>query len=212
MKKKYLLLFLVFFFIIFTNLNASSKYIKVGCKECESNCYILNGEYETSISNNEEYNSISIPSGFSIYDGSKKITSNKIYYKNDSGLLFGCKDDNNDNDNDTTNNSNNKSTNDGEIDVKVGDTLTCEEILGNNGKTLVKIFIIAIRILAPILMIVLSSYDFMISIPNKDPDEMFKAWKRVETRAIVVALIMLLPTLLNVISKLFGIFDSCSIW
>lgn len=185
------------------NLNASSKYIRVGCEECPSDCKIISGSYELK---GEETNSIKIPSGYELYDGNNKI-SGTIYNDEDTELLFGCDKSDSKKTSNVTINSSDEIKN-----LKLAGNLTCEEIIGPAGISVVKLFIVAIRIFTPIIMIVLSSYDFMECIPNKDEDAMFKAWKRLETRAIITVLIMLLPTFLNVISRLFEIFDSCSIW
>ncbi|MBQ3142496.1 MAG: hypothetical protein IJB82_03215 [Bacilli bacterium] len=200
MKKIFVALVIFFSFII--SLNADSKYIRVGCKECKSNCYVKSGKIfkESEIDNKEDYNSINVPSNFTVYEGSKKI-SRKIYYDKDEELLFGCK------------NSTTKTDEDeGNLNIKIGDELTCEELLTDNAKLFVKYAIVFIRIISPILMIVLSSFDFMKAISSKDDDELKKAFKRLETRGIILVLIMLLPTIINILSRLFGVFDSCSIW
>lgn len=185
------------------NLDASSKYIRVGCEECPNDCKIISGSYELE---GDEINSITIPSGYTLYDDGNKI-DNTIYNNKNTELLFGC----NEKSEKIVNNANGTISKDS-MNLKLGGKTTCENIIGPGGISIVKLFIVVIRILTPILMIVLSSYDFMECVPNKDDDAMFKAWKRLETRAIVAVLIMLLPTLLNLVTKLFGIFDSCSIW
>lgn len=102
--------------------------------------------------------------------------------------------------------------------IQIGDELTCEELLcGNekkpcNAQLFVKLGIIVLRVISPILLIALSAADFMKAISQQEEDAMIKAWKRFGTRCVIVVIIMLLPTILNILSTLLGIFDSCGIW
>lgn len=98
------------------------------------------------------------------------------------------------------------------MSITKGGELTCFGILGNNGSAIVKFFIIVIRILTPILLFLLTAAEFMKAIPAQDEDAMIKAWKKFGTRAIITVLIMLLPTFLNILGTLTGLFDSCGIW
>ena len=220
MKKEYILLFLLILFTFVINLEASSKYITVGCKECSNKCYIVNGTYDNSISVEKTgYSSISIPSGYSIYssDGSK-ISTSKLYYKTESNeLLFGCKEDKKNNVTVNTTNSStektNSNTNNNEIGIpELAGEKKCEEIIGENGQVLIKAGIVAVRIITPILLFTLSTFEFMKVIPSKDEDGLQKAWKRFGTRCIITVIIMLIPTFLNLLSDLTGAFDSCGIW
>lgn len=96
--------------------------------------------------------------------------------------------------------------------INIGNSTSCSEILGNGGQSIVKVFIVVIRIFAPILLIALSAKDFMAAIPAQDEEATMKAWKTMGTRAIITIIIMLLPTFLNLMGKLFNIFDSCDVW
>lgn len=101
---------------------------------------------------------------------------------------------------------------DEDIVVNPTKAATCEKIIGDAGVSLVKIFIVVIRIFTPILLIALSAKDFMAAVPAQDEEATMKAWKTMGTRAIITIIIMLLPTFINVIGKMFNMFDSCSIW
>lgn len=215
MKKEYILLFLLIFFTFITNIEASSKYITVGCKECSNKCYIISGNYDTK--EKEGYSIINIPSGYNIYsNGGSRIS--KIYYKTESNeLLFGCKEDKKSNEtvsninSSTEKTSSNTSKGDIEIPELAGEK-ECEEIIGETGQVLVKAGIVAVRIITPILLFTLSTYEFMKVIPSKDEDDLQKTWKRFGTRCVITVIIMLMPTLLNLVSSLTGTFDSCGIW
>ena len=104
---------------------------------------------------------------------------------------------------------------DTEIDTSINfkpGSISCEELLDGNPILFVKLFIIIIRVLSPILLIALSAADFMKAISQQEEDAALKAWKRFGTRCIIVTIIMLLPTILNILSRLFDVFDSCGIW
>lgn len=94
----------------------------------------------------------------------------------------------------------------------VGSVKSCGDILGTSGQSLVKAFIIGIRILTPILLFLFTAFEFAKAIPAQDEEALSKAWKRFGTRAIITVLIMLLPTFMNLIGQLIGIFDNCNIW
>lgn len=219
MKKEYILLFLLIFFMFMSKVDASSKYISLGCKECSTKCYIVSGSYDKSITSEKNgYSTINIPSGYNIYssDGSK-VSSSKIYYKTESNeLLFGCK--NEDKNNNQTTDKKDSPTEDfssskNSIEVpELAGEKKCEDIIGKNGQVLIKAGIIALRIITPILLFTLSTYEFMKVIPSKDEEGLQKAWKRFGTRCAITVIIMLIPTLLNLISDLTGVFDSCGIW
>lgn len=56
-----------------------------------------------------------------------------------------------------------------------------------------------IRIIAPLLVILLSVYEFIVAIANKDDDALKKANSRLIRRLILVVVLFLLPTLLNLL-------------
>lgn len=214
MKKEYILLFLLMIFTFMTNLEASSKYIKVGCKECETKCYIVSGTVSSKdiSSETDDYSSISIPSEFTIYSNDGvKISSSRIYYSTKSNeLLFGCKNEKN---NSLTDTKKSETTNKGKIETpELAGEKKCEEIIGENGQVLIKAGIVAVRIITPILLFTLSTFEFMKVIPSKDEEGLQKAWKRFGTRCVITVIIMLIPTFLNLLSDLTGAFDSCGIW
>ena len=94
----------------------------------------------------------------------------------------------------------------------VGSVKSCGDILGTSGQSLVKAFIIGIRILTPILLFLFTAFEFAKVIPTQDEEALVKTWKRFGTRSIIAVLIMLLPTFMNLIGQLVGAFDNCGIW
>lgn len=96
--------------------------------------------------------------------------------------------------------------------LEVGSEMSCEDIIGKNGQILVKFGLLAVRIITPILLFILTAFEFMKAIPQQDEDAIIKAWKRFGTRGVIAAIIMLLPTFLNILGMLTGIFDNCGIW
>ena len=60
----------------------------------------------------------------------------------------------------------------------------------------------AFKIVAPILTLVLSSFEYMTSITSKDGEGLKKANKRLINRIILVALLFFMPIILNVILDL----------
>ena len=60
----------------------------------------------------------------------------------------------------------------------------------------------AFKIVAPILTLVLSSFEYMTSITSKDGEGLKKANKRLINRIILVAILFFLPIILNVIMDL----------
>ena len=57
----------------------------------------------------------------------------------------------------------------------------------------------AFKIVAPILTLVLSSFEYMTSITSKDGEGLKKANKRLINRIILVAILFFMPILLNII-------------
>ena len=62
-----------------------------------------------------------------------------------------------------------------------------------------------IKVLGPILVIVLSSVDFMKVIIKSDDDAMQKAGKKLGYRLILAALLFFIPTVVEVLLGIFGI-------
>ena len=60
----------------------------------------------------------------------------------------------------------------------------------------------AFKIVAPILTLVLSSFEYMTSITSKDGEGLKKANKRLMNRIILVAILFFMPIILNVILDL----------
>lgn len=63
----------------------------------------------------------------------------------------------------------------------------------------------AFKIVAPILTLVLSSYEFLMAITSKAADGIKVAGKKFGTRLVLVVLLYLLPSLLNLILDLASI-------
>lgn len=63
----------------------------------------------------------------------------------------------------------------------------------------------AFKIVAPILTLVLSSYEFLMAITSKAADGIKSAGKKFGTRLVLVVLLYLLPSLLNLILDLASI-------
>ncbi len=70
--------------------------------------------------------------------------------------------------------------------------------LGSFGEDLQSIFNV-FKIVAPILTLALSTYDFVISITSKQAEGLQKSAKKFATRLVLVVLLYLLPTLINVL-------------
>lgn len=83
----------------------------------------------------------------------------------------------------------NENSGDAEMDCKS---------LGSFGDDLQSIFNV-FKIVAPILTLALSTYDFVISITSKQAEGLQKSAKKFATRLVLVVLLYLLPTLINVL-------------
>ena len=180
------------------------------CEKCSGKC-IIEGKFDERNSDQSE----------KTYKCVKRTANNLYKYNNNaltkvsgnylcaytsnisSAFSYVCEDEYNFNSNLTDYES--------EINAEIS-SVSCEELLEGNPELFVKLFIIVIRVGAPILLIALSAADFMKAISKQEEDALVKAWKTFGTRCVIVVLIMLLPTLLNILSRLFGIFDSCGIW
>lgn len=62
-----------------------------------------------------------------------------------------------------------------------------------------------IRVVGPILVIILSSFDFIRVIINNDDEAMGKAQKKLVMRLVLVALLFFIPTLVEVLLRIFNL-------
>jgi hypothetical protein len=60
-----------------------------------------------------------------------------------------------------------------------------------------------IKVVGPILVIILSSIDFIVTIVKSDDESMAKAQKKLITRLILVALLFFIPTITEVLLRVF---------
>ena len=82
-----------------------------------------------------------------------------------------------------------------------GDSDTDCNVLGEFGEDLQSIFNV-FKIVAPILTLVLSTYDFVVSITSKAAEGLQKSSRKFVTRLVLVVLLYLLPTLINLLLQL----------
>lgn len=76
---------------------------------------------------------------------------------------------------------------------------TCSGLLGESTmKDLSNIFKY-MKILGPILVIAYSTYDYIVALVNKDPEEYKKVNKKLITRLILVVVLFFLPIILNLL-------------
>lgn len=80
------------------------------------------------------------------------------------------------------------------------ETVSCSS-LGNFKGDLEYIFK-AFKIVAPVLTLVLSSYEFLMAITSKAAEGLQKAGKKFGTRLVLVIVLYLLPTILNLVLNL----------
>ncbi|MDD2505068.1 MAG: hypothetical protein PHF21_02210 [Bacilli bacterium] len=73
----------------------------------------------------------------------------------------------------------------------------CTSLLGGNLKSDLQSVMDIIRIVGPLLVIFLTSAEFIVAIAGKDDDAIKKCTNKLVTRLILVAILFLLPTLLN---------------
>lgn len=86
---------------------------------------------------------------------------------------------------------------------------TCEEFLGANNVKLIKTARIAIQTVSVIITIVIGMITFIPPIMNKDNNALSKAFNKFITILIVLAVILLLPTIVKVIGLIAGFDISC---
>ena len=90
--------------------------------------------------------------------------------------------------------------------------LTCEEMLGTNLTKILKFALEALSIAGAIIAIVNSMISLIPALIAKDSEALKKAQKKCVTMAIVLVLILLLPTLLTFIGNIFGYDLTCFNW
>ncbi len=98
-----------------------------------------------------------------------------------------------------------------ELDTPVisKEILTCEELLGENLLKIVSFIMDSLRIVASIIAIVNAMIILLPAVVSKDADALKKSEKKLITLAIVLVLIILLPTFITVIGNIFGYDLSC---
>lgn len=90
--------------------------------------------------------------------------------------------------------------------------LNCEEMLGKNLTKILKFAIEVLSIAGAIIAIVNAMISLIPALIAKDGEALKKAQKKCVTMAIVLVLILLLPTLIVFIGRLFGYDLSCFSW
>ena len=95
-----------------------------------------------------------------------------------------------------------------EVPIKEN-TMKCEELIGENLHKIVKLIITLLRIVGAIIAIVNGMITLIPAVISKDAEALKSAEKKCITMAIVLVLIILLPTLLIFLSNIFGYDLSC---
>ena len=90
--------------------------------------------------------------------------------------------------------------------------LTCEEMLGKNLTKILKFTLEVLSIVGAIIAIVNSMISLIPALIAKDAEALKKAQSKCITMAIVLVLILLLPTLLTFIGNIFGYDLTCFNW
>ena len=78
-----------------------------------------------------------------------------------------------------------------------GDLSACRAILTDDMIDIIGRALLIINVVAVILVIVLSMFDFVSTIASNDDDGIMKSFKKIKTRLITVVLLFLIPLLLN---------------
>lgn len=95
-------------------------------------------------------------------------------------------------------------------DISIKDnTLNCKELVGENLSKIIKLIITILQIAGAIIAIVNGMITLIPAVVSKDAEALKGAEKKCITMAIVLVLIILLPTLLMFLSKMFGYDLSC---
>ena len=90
-----------------------------------------------------------------------------------------------------------------------GRAMTCEELMGKNLTKIFKFFISTVRIVGAIVAIVVGMLNFLPAVTIKDAGELKKAAKKTVWLLVILAIILLLPSLARTIGKLFEFDISC---
>lgn len=91
--------------------------------------------------------------------------------------------------------------------IKIGDTIfSCEKLLSDKVLDVIEIIFLLIRILAPILLIVLTMLDYTSAIAAGE-DALSKSNSKFIKRLIATVLVFLAPTLINFLMDITGISD-----
>lgn len=90
--------------------------------------------------------------------------------------------------------------------------MTCEDLLGPNLVKIVQFVVKLLSIAGAIIAIVNAMISLVPAVVSKDADALKKAQSKCITMAIVLVLILLLPTLLTFIGNIFGYDLSCLQW
>lgn len=97
-------------------------------------------------------------------------------------------------------------------DIDVSDkTVNCYDLLGKNLTNVLSAGIDLIKIVAAIALIVSGMLDLIPAITSKDADALNKASKKLVKKAIILAIIFILPSLLRLVGNLLGFDISCII-
>ena len=88
-------------------------------------------------------------------------------------------------------------------------TLNCKELVGENLSKIIKLIITILQIAGAIIAIVNGMITLIPAVISKDAEALKSAEKKCITMAIVLVLIILLPTLLIFLSNIFGYDLSC---
>ncbi len=102
-------------------------------------------------------------------------------------------------------NQNNQSSNNGEaakIDYNIINN-DCSGVIGSFSEDL-RSFLKIFRIIAPIMVMGLSVYEYLIAVINKDADQLKKCNGRLIKRIILMAVLFFLPSLVDLLLKLLG--------
>lgn len=104
------------------------------------------------------------------------------------------------------NNSSNALTN--TINIASGETILGDPTDEDSVAWLVYLVLNIIKIAGPILVILLSSVDFILVIVKSDNDAFAKAQKKLITRLVLAILLFLIPVIVQIILEVFGITGS----
>ncbi len=80
----------------------------------------------------------------------------------------------------------------------------------NSVAWLVQLILNIVKVAGPILVVLLSSVDFIMVIVNSDNDKFQKAQKKLITRLILALLLFLIPVIVEIILSVFGITGSAT--